>query len=85
MNRPNSKRPPGAPKGNEPTAESSRIAELEMRITFQEDQIEALHKTAYDQGMELDRVKQRLDQLVATQRLTSGDGDLGEEAPPPHY
>ncbi len=62
-----------------------RLAELEIRFTFQEDQVESLHKVAYEQGLLIDKLQQRIDQLATTQRLAGGGNSEGEEAPPPHY
>ena len=82
------KPPEPNPGGHSPQPSESqdrRISELEMRITFQEDQIEALHKTAYDQAKMLDKLFERVESLVTTQRLASGENHSGDEPPPPHY
>ncbi len=63
-----------------------RIAELELRITFQEDQLEGLQRALFEQSQTTDRMAVRLDSLVAAVRLGQGGGSgEGEEPPPPHY
>lgn len=65
-----------------------QIAELEMRLMFQDDTIQALNDALVEQQRQLDQLRthisllsRRQDEL--NQRLP--DGALGEEPPPPHY
>ncbi|MCP5020866.1 MAG: SlyX family protein [bacterium] len=63
-----------------------RIDELELRITFQEDQIDSLQRALFEQSQAADQLAMRLDSLVAMVRLgQGGGGHEGEEPPPPHY
>jgi SlyX protein len=65
----------------------ARIADLESRLAFQDDTIEALNKVVTEQD-------QRIARLEASLRRTREQVELllplmhaapGEEAPPPHY
>ena len=62
-----------------------RIAELEGRTTFQEDQIESLHKALYEQTLILEGLQKRVEQWVLTLRQGTGDEPLPEHEKPPHY
>lgn len=69
-----------------PDAADKRIDELELRITFQEDQIEGLQRALFEQSQAADQLAMRLDSLAAVVRLGQGGGTHeGEEPPPPHY
>ncbi|GGE41972.1 hypothetical protein GCM10007421_15130 [Halopseudomonas oceani] len=64
-----------------------RIDELEMRLAFQDDTIQALNDALSVQQIELDRLRRSLE-LVAKRQAdlaTQIPGEAGEEPPPPHY
>ena len=58
----------------------ARVAELEMRATFQEDQVEALQKALYEQSTALEELGQRLEGWVQAVRA----GNTGEAGASPH-
>ena len=59
---------------------TERMDELESRLAFQDDTIQALNDVIAAQQLELGRLRRSLE-LLAPQ-LPDGGGD---EAPPPHY
>jgi len=66
--------------------DEDRIVDIEIKLTRQEDQIEALNKTVYDQQKKLDELEtlcaalaHRLKELAET----ATQNPLNE--PPPHY
>lgn len=68
------------------SSDANRIAELESRITFQEDLLDQLQRAMFEQSQTLDRMTLRLDSLAAVVRLGQGMGGAeGDEPPPPHY
>lgn len=69
------------------TADSARIDNLEMRIAYQDEVIEALNKTVIDQWGKLDEAMARIKLLEARMQevqLSNIRAD-NEETPPPHY
>jgi SlyX protein len=69
-----------------PSDESIRISELETRITFQEDLIDKLHRSLFEQSQAFDRLALKVDSLATAIRSGQGSGgDEGQEPPPPHY
>ncbi|HRV81947.1 MAG TPA: SlyX family protein [Planctomycetota bacterium] len=63
----------------------ARISELEMRITFQEDQLDSLHKALYLQSRLLDDMKGKFELWMEAMRAGSGQGELPSDETPPHY
>ncbi|MEQ1616702.1 MAG: SlyX family protein [Hyphomicrobiaceae bacterium] len=65
----------------------ARIDNLEMKITYQDDVIEALNKVIIKQWSGLEQFQRRIDGLE--KRLLEArdnvDQDPREEPPPPHY
>lgn len=64
-----------------------RVDELESRLAFQDDTIQALNDVIAAQQLELGRLRRSLELLAQRQaefaaRLPDTGGD---EAPPPHY
>ncbi|WPC03918.1 SlyX family protein [Pseudomonas sp. MBLB4123] len=63
-----------------------RITELESRLAFQDDTIQALNDEIVTQQRLLERVQLQLEALAKRQEELSGQLDVAEdEAPPPHY
>ncbi|MEZ6004318.1 MAG: SlyX family protein [Planctomycetota bacterium] len=63
----------------------ARIADLEVRLTFQEDQTDALQRALYEQVQSNNRLEAELRRIQATLRLGVGGEDAADEPPPPHY
>lgn len=66
---------------------SARLAELEMKITFQENLIEQLSQGMIEQQFALDKMQVQLRHLAAKLKdvQPSNIASLSEETPPPHY
>ncbi|CDZ93700.1 MULTISPECIES: SlyX family protein [Pseudomonadaceae] len=63
-----------------------RIADLETRLAFQDDTIQALNDVLVAQQAAIDRLQAQLKILARRQEdMQSGIGVEGDEAPPPHY
>ncbi len=63
-----------------------RVTELESRLAFQDDTIQALNDVLVAQQRVLERLQLQIEALAKRQEEGSGQFDLGEdEAPPPHY
>ena len=65
----------------------SRLAEIEIKLSFSEDLLEALNRTVYQQQQQIEQLQQELRAL--RQQLQSDAGpaaprDTREETPP-HY
>ena len=60
-----------------------RVTELESRLTFQEDTIQALSDALADQQTRIDALESTMTLLVQT--LDSAGGDDVQDEPPPHY
>ena len=65
----------------------ARVDELETRLAFQDDTIQALNDALAAQQFELDRLRRSLELVAKRQADLAAQipGDAGEEAPPPHY
>jgi SlyX protein len=65
----------------------SRLDELEVRIAFQDDLLDALNRTVTRQQQELDLLQQQLRLLYQQIRQDPGEGAAGAPANdiPPHY
>ncbi len=64
-----------------------KIIDLEIRLTHQEDHIQSLDKTIYEQDQLLSALLEKVKQLDEKVK-TSGENNIlsaDEEAPPPHY
>lgn len=63
----------------------ARITELEMRLAFQDDVIQALNDELVVQRNGLDRLQRQLELLAKRQEeLRDGLGPMNDQ-PPPHY
>lgn len=64
----------------------SRIMELESRLAFQDDTIQALSDELVEQSRRIERMQLQLTVLARRQEELSGQAGISEdEAPPPHY
>ena len=64
----------------------SRIMELENRLAFQDDTIQALSDELVEQNRRIERMQLQLTVLARRQEELSGQEGIAEdEAPPPHY
>lgn len=64
----------------------ARITELESRLAFQDDTIQALNDVLVAQRRELDQLQLQLAVLAKRQEELRGWLEVpGDEAPPPHY
>ncbi|MNF29359.1 hypothetical protein D3C84_100590 [compost metagenome] len=63
-----------------------RITDLESRLAFQDDTIQALNDVLVTQQRELERLQLQVAALARRQEEIGGRLDAAEdEAPPPHY
>ena len=63
-----------------------RITDLESRLAFQDDTIQALNDVLVAQQRELERLQLQVAALARRQEEIGGQLDAAEdEAPPPHY
>ena len=63
-----------------------RINDLESRLAFQDDTIQALNDVLVAQQRGLERMQLQLAALAKRQQESSNQFDMAEdEAPPPHY
>jgi len=64
-----------------------RLEKLETKISFQEDQIEELNKTIYQQQQKLERLESICEALARELRALAEAGNDGKSANerPPHY
>ena len=65
-----------------------RLENIESKISFQEDQIEELNKTVYQQQQKLDRLEAFCGSLARQMRSLAEAGSDGKSAAnerPPHY
>jgi SlyX protein len=64
----------------------SRVTDLETRLAFQDDTIEALNDVLVEQQRAMQRMQLQLRALAKRQEEMQMPLDAGEdEAPPPHY
>lgn len=62
------------------------IADLESRIAFQEDLIQSLNTSTYQQSRRIDQLEMQLSQVVELLKSLQNNGmDLGGDQAPPHY
>lgn len=63
-----------------------RVMELESRLTFQDDTIQALNDVLVAQQNAVDRLQMQIAALLKRQEEMGGQFESFEdEAPPPHY
>ena len=65
-----------------------RLENIETKISYQEDQIEELNKTAYQQQQKLDRLEAICEALARQVRSLAEAGQDGKSSAnerPPHY
>lgn len=64
----------------------SRVMELESRLAFQDDTIQALNGVLVTQQRSLDRLELQIAALIKRQEEMGGQGDdFVEDSRPPHY
>ncbi|VEF12534.1 protein SlyX [Pseudomonas fluorescens] len=63
-----------------------RVNDLESRLAFQDDTIQALNDVLVEQQRVVDRLQLQMAALLKRQEEMSGQfGSFEEDAPPPHY
>lgn len=63
-----------------------RVTELETRLAFQDDTLQALNDVLVVQQRALDRMQRQVAALIKRQDEMGGQFEASEEdAPPPHY
>lgn len=63
-----------------------RVTELESRLAFQDDTIQALNDALVAQQRVIERLQLQIKELARRQEEASGQFGISEdEAPPPHY
>ena len=81
-------RAPAPPKLQSHPMNEERLVNIESKITFQEDQIEELNKTAYQQQQKIERLEAICEALARQMRSLAEAGNDGKSAAnerPPHY
>ena len=70
-----------------PADAEARIADLEIRLSHQEQTIEELNETIVSQWREIDALKRTLGFLHERMEAVERDSGkpAGQEPPPPHY
>jgi SlyX protein len=64
----------------------ARVTELESRLAFQDDTIQALNDVLVAQQRSLDRLQQQFAAMLKRQEEMGSQFEVfGEDAPPPHY
>lgn len=64
----------------------ARVMELESRLAFQDDTIQALSDELVEQHKRIERLQLQLSALARRQEELQGQVGIAEdEAPPPHY
>lgn len=64
----------------------SRVTDLETRLAFQDDTIQAMNDVLVEQQRVMERMRLQLRALAKRQEEMQVPMDAGEnEAPPPHY
>ncbi|WP_342643295.1 SlyX family protein [Rhodoligotrophos ferricapiens] len=72
---------------SEPAELEPRIADLEIRIAYQDETIEDLNKTVVEQWGHIDRLSRLVTALIDRIQELENARSLGNppEPPPPHY
>ncbi|WP_122665123.1 SlyX family protein [Pseudomonas viridiflava] len=64
----------------------ARVTDLESRLAFQDDTIQALNDVLVTQQRALDRLQQQMAAMLKRQEEMGSQFEMfGEDAPPPHY
>lgn len=64
----------------------ARVTDLESRLAFQDDTIQALNDVLVAQQRALDRLQQQVAAMIKRQEEMGSQFEIfGEDAPPPHY
>ncbi|MFK7702730.1 SlyX family protein [Pseudomonas caspiana] len=64
----------------------ARVTELESRLAFQDDTIQALNDVLVAQQRSLDRLRQQFAAMLKRQEEMGSQFEVfGEDTPPPHY
>ena len=63
----------------------ARVMDLESRLAFQDDTIQALNDVLVAQQNAVDRLQMQLAPLLKRQEMGGQFESFEEEAPPPHY
>lgn len=64
----------------------ARVNDLESRLAFQDDTIQALNDVLVAQQRALDRLQQQMAAMLKRQEEMGSQFEMfGEDAPPPHY
>lgn len=66
-------------------SDENRIIDIEIKLSFQENQVDALNRTIYEQGRRIDQLEAMVAKLAEHVRTLrdAGQGPLNER--PPHY
>jgi SlyX protein len=66
-------------------SDENRIIDIEIKLSFQENQVDALNRTIYEQGRRIDQLEALIAKLADHVRTLrdAGQGPLNER--PPHY
>ncbi|MDR2863300.1 MAG: SlyX family protein [Puniceicoccales bacterium] len=64
---------------------ASRVRELEIKVTFLEDHVEAQDRAMVGHLRELGQLRRIVDRLAAASAEREDAGRLGEDERPPHY
>jgi SlyX protein len=70
----------------QPPGDNARLDELEVKLTFAEDLLEALNATIHRQQQQIDRLQRQVHEL--RQQVTAGapaEARNPQEEIPPHY
>ena len=68
-------------------SDENRIIDIEIKLSFQENQVDSLNRTIYEQGRRIDQLEAmvaRLADHVRTMR-DAGQGQGAVNERPPHY
>ncbi|MFC3608995.1 SlyX family protein [Stutzerimonas tarimensis] len=63
----------------------TRITELETRLAFQDDTIQALNDVVVEQQRTLDLLSRQLELLAGRQEELLNRFEIESDVPPPHY
>lgn len=64
----------------------ARVMELESRLAFQDDTIQALNDALIEQHKRIERLQLQVMALARRQEEAQGQASIAiDEAPPPHY
>jgi SlyX protein len=76
-----------APNTQGPTMSEARLIDIETKLTFQEDQLEELNKTVYQQQQKIERLEAICEALARQMRSLAEAGNEKGAANerPPHY